>query len=91
MAMLDALYHRLAVIILLPFGNSVDKVAADMCPTGAAPDPRQTVITLIAVRFQISAVAFQKLLCMAAAPGRGIAIQDDLRKSVLTASEQPHE
>ena len=87
-AVLDSLYCRLAVVILLPFGNSVDKVSADMCPTGAAPDPRQTVITLIAVRFQISAVAFQKLLCMAAAPGRGIAIQDDLRKSVLTASEQ---
>lgn len=28
---------------------------------------------------------------MAAAPGRGIAIQDDRRKSIFTASEQPHE
>ena len=62
-----------------------------MCPAGAAPDPRQIVITLIAVRFQISAVSFQKLLCMAAAPGRGIGIQDDLRKTILATSEQPHE
>ena len=56
-AVLDSLYCRLAVVILLSFGNSVDKVSADMCPTGAAPDPRQIVITLIAVGFQISAVA----------------------------------
>ena len=62
-----------------------------MCPAGAAPNPRQIVITLIAVSFQISAVAFQKLSCVAAAPGRGIAIQDNLRKSILTTSEQPHE
>ena len=62
-----------------------------MCPAGAAPDPWQIVIALIAVRFQISAVAFQKLFCMAAASGRRITIQDDHRKSILTASEQPHE
>lgn len=42
-AVLDSLYYRLAVVILLPFWNSVDKVSADMCPTGAAPDPRHTV------------------------------------------------
>ena len=41
-AVLNSLYCRLAVVILLPFGNSVDKVSADMCPTGAAPDPRRT-------------------------------------------------
>ena len=91
-ALLDSLYCRLAVVILLSFGNRVDKISTDMCPTGTASDPRQIVIPLIAVRFQISSVAFQKLLCMAAAPGPGIAIQeDDFRKPVLTASEQPHE
>lgn len=84
---MDSLHCRLAVIILLAYGNSVDKVSADMRPAGAAPDPRQMVITLIAVSFQISAVSVQKLLCMAAVPSRGIAIQDDLRKTILTTSE----
>ena len=59
--------------------------------TGTASDPREVVVALIAIYFQISVVAFQKLLCMAAAPGRGIAIQDDCRKPVLTGAEQPHE
>ena len=90
-AVLDSLHCRLAVIILPAFGNGINKISADMRPAGAAPDSRQIVIALIAVRFQISAVAFQKLFCMAAAPGRRIAIQDDRRKSILAASEQPHE
>ena len=48
-------------------------------------------VSLISIRFQVSAVAFQELPRMAAAPGRRIAIQDDRRKPVLAASEQPHE
>ena len=31
---LDSLHCRLAVIILFPFGNGVDKVSADMCLVG---------------------------------------------------------
>ena len=62
-----------------------------MRPTGAASDPWKIIVSLISIRFQVSAVAFQKLFCVAATPGRGIAIQDDRRKPVLTASEQPHE
>ena len=62
-----------------------------MRPTRAASDPWEIVVSLISIRFQVSAVAFQKLPRMAAAPGRGIAIQDDRRKPVLAASEQPHE
>ena len=81
----------LTVVILLSFGKSTEKVSADMRPVATASDPWPIVITLIAISFQISVVAFQKLLCVAAAPGREIAIQDDLRKSILTASEQPHE
>ena len=62
-----------------------------MCPAGTAPDPRQVVVPLIAIGLQIPGVAFQELFCMAAALGRGIAIQDDRRKSILTTPEQPHE
>jgi len=62
-----------------------------MCSTGTASGPWEIAITLIAVRFQISFVTFQKLLCMAVAPGREIAIQNDFCKPVLTASEQPYE
>jgi len=61
-----------------------------MGPAGTALDPWQTVVPLITVGFQIPAVAFQEFLCLAAAPGRGITIQDECRKSILTASEQPH-
>lgn len=73
---MDSLHCRLAVVILLPFGDSVDKVSADMRPAGAAPDPQKVVVTLVGVVFQISVVSFLELSCMAAAPGRGIAIQD---------------
>ena len=59
--------------------------------TRAASDPWKIVVSLISIRFQVSAVAFQELPCVTAAPGRGIAIQDDRRKSILAASEQPHE
>ena len=66
---LDSLYCRLAVIIRFPFGNGVDKVPADVCPAGTSFDIRQAVVALIAIRFQIPVIAFQELLCMAAAPG----------------------
>ena len=81
------MHCQLAVIILLAFGNSVDKVSADMCLAGEATNPRQIVIPQIAVSFRVSVVAFQKFLCVATAPGREIAIQDDLQKSILTALE----
>lgn len=71
---LDSLYCWLAVIILFPFGNGVDKVPADVCPTGTSFDIRQAVVALVTIRFQISVIAFQKLLCMAATPGWRIAI-----------------
>ena len=61
-----------------------------MRPTSAASDPWEIVVFLVSICFQVSAVAFQKLPRMAAVPGRGIAIQDDRRKPVLAASEQPH-
>lgn len=89
-AVLDTLYCRLAVIILLSFRNGINKIPADMCSAGTALDPGQTVVPLITVGFQIPAVAFHEFLCMAAAPGRGITIQDERRKPILTASEQPH-
>ena len=50
-------------------------------------NPQQIVIALTAVSYQISAVAFQKLFCIAAAPDQRIAIQDDLQKSIRTTSE----
>lgn len=62
-----------------------------MHPTGTGPDPRQIVVTLIAVSFQISAIDFQELFCVAATPGRRIAIQDNLWKTSLITSEQPYE
>ena len=49
------------------------------------------IIYCISIRFQLSAVAFQELPCMAAAPSRGIAIQGSSWKPVFAASEQPHE
>ncbi len=54
----------LAVVILLSFGNSAGGVWADMRPTGTASDPREIVVALIDIRFQMFVVAFQKLLCM---------------------------
>lgn len=38
---MESLHYQLAVIILLSFGNSVDKVWEDMSPTGVASDPRK--------------------------------------------------
>ena len=35
---LDSLYCRLAVIILFPFGNGIDKVSVDVCPAGTPLD-----------------------------------------------------
>ena len=35
-----------------------------MRPTGTASDPREIVVALIDIRFQMFVVAFQKLLCM---------------------------
>ena len=61
---LDSLYCWLAVIILFPFGNGIDKVSTDMRPTRAASDPWKVVVSLISIRFQVSAVAFQELPCM---------------------------
>ena len=61
-----------------------------MGPAGTPFDPWQVVVPLITVGFQIPAVAFQEFLCLAAAPGRRIAIQDEYRKPILTASEQLH-
>ena len=62
-----------------------------MRPARAASDLWKIVVSLVSIRFQVSAVAIQKLPRMVAAPCRGIAIQDDCRKPVLAASEQPHE
>ena len=53
---LDSLHCRLAVIIRFPFGNGVDKVPADVCPTGTSPDIRQAVVALITIRFQIPVI-----------------------------------
>ena len=89
-AVLDSLHCRLDVVILFSFGNGVDKVPADMHPTRAAPDPRQIVVFLISIRFQVCVVAFRELPYMAAAPGWRTAIQDERWKSVL-AAEQLHE
>lgn len=62
-----------------------------MRPAGTTSDLRKIIVALISVRFKISVAAFQKLLYMAAAPGRGIALQDDRWKSIFTAAKQPHE
>ena len=44
---LDSLYCRLAVIILFPFGNGVDKVPMYVRPAGTAFDIRQAIIVII--------------------------------------------
>lgn len=51
-----------------------------MDPVGTTLAPWQNVVLLITVSFQIPAVAFQEFLCLAAAPGRGITLQDECRK-----------
>ena len=88
---LDSLYSRLAVIILLSFWYSINEIPAYVRPAGTPFDPWQAVITLIAVCFQISMVAIQELSCMTPAAGRRIAIQDDHWKAIFPTPEQPHE
>ena len=88
---LDCLHSGNTQVILLSLWDGIHEISPDMGPATAAPDIFQVVITLISICFQVSAVAFQKLSRMAAAPGRGIALQDDRRKPVLAASEQPYE
>ena len=71
---LDSLYYQLAVIILFPFGNGITKVPTNVCPAGTAPDIWQAVAALVAIRFQITVIAFHELFCMAATFGWRIAI-----------------
>lgn len=58
---LYSLDGRLAVIILLPLGDCVNKIPAYVRPAGTAFDIRQTIIALITIRFQISVETVQEL------------------------------
>ena len=69
-AVLDSLYSRLTVIILLSFWYSINKIPTYVCPAGTPFDSWQTIITLITVCFQIAMVAFQELSRMTPASGR---------------------
>ena len=81
---------RAVVIQFLSLWDGLYEVSAQMSEAAASSDIRNSVITLITVRFKISLESIQELCRIEACPRLCIFIENNIRKDVFTGTEQPH-
>ena len=62
-----------------------------MCPAGLTDYIRQIVISLVPVCHQVAFESLQEFLGIVFCPGFCVMVEDEWRKSILSAPEQPQE
>ncbi len=62
-----------------------------MRPTTGARDSRQIIVALVAIRHEISTESLQEGFGIVSGSGFRVSVEDNLRKSIFTGTEEPHE
>ena len=70
--------------------DGICEVTSHMCPARASFDIWQIVITLVSIRFQISAEPLQERCSMELCPCLCVMIKQDWRKFIFSTAEEPH-
>lgn len=83
---LHCLGCRITIIQFFPFGNSLHKISAQVCPA-ASSDVRQIIISLVTVCSQIAFEPFQELFRIKFCPGFCVFKKDNWRQTVFPCAK----